>query len=261
MNMFTLFAGLLIGFLIILQIGARSAKSTGAHGESQGSTAVENAVFALVAFFIAFSFSSAQSRLERRTQLLIEEANAISTAYARVDLCATNEQSKLRSLYAGYVQLRIDGTRLLPDIAAAKGTWKQAEKVGDEIWNTSINTTISGQTERMLVVEATNEMLDAATRRSRSAEIHVPWLILGALVTMSALAALLAGRSFGSRSKFPGVNHWIMASTFALTLTILIDLDHPRLGFIKMEAGDAAMTSVNQAIREDISLAGDQVSN
>lgn len=261
MNMLTLFAGLFIGFLIILQIGARSAKSTSTHGESQGSTAVENAVFALVAFFIAFSFSSAQSRLERRTQLLIEEANALSTAYARIDLCEASAQSKLRSLYAEYVQLRVDGTRLLPDISAAKEKWRQAGKIGDEVWSLSLNSTTAGGPERMLVVQATNEMLDAGTRRSKNTEIHLPWLILAALVSMSALAALLAGRSFGSTSKYPDLNQWIMACTFALTLTILIDLDHPRLGFIKMEAGDAAMTSVNQAIREDISLARDQVSN
>ena len=100
----------------------------------------------------------------------------------------------------------------------------------------------------MLVVGATNEMLDAATRRSRNAEVHVPWLILAALVVMSALAALLAGRSFGSKSKHPDLLQWILACTFALTLSILTDLDHPRLGFIRMPAGDAAMTAVQQAI-------------
>jgi hypothetical protein len=220
----------------------------GPQPETRGSTTIESAVFAVVAFFIAFSFSSAQARLEGRTQLLIEEANSLSTAYLRLDLCAADDQPRLRSLYSKYVDLRIDGTRLLADTTAARERWREAELVGSEIWKLSINSTTAGGPERMLVVGATNEMLDAATRRSRNAEVHVPWLILAALVVMSALAALLAGRSFGSKSKHPDLHQWILACTFALTLTILMDLDHPRLGFIRMPTGDAAMTAVQQAI-------------
>lgn len=259
--MVTLFAGLLVGFLVILYIGARSSRRSGASDEARGSAPVESAVFALVAFFIAFSFSSAQSRLEKRTELLIEEANAISTAYARVDLCDATAQPHLRSLYDQYVQTRIEGTQLLPEMEAAKQKWNQAEKVGNEIWSSSISNTVEGHPERLLVVEATNEMLDAGNRRSKNAVIHVPWLILGALVSMSALAALLAGRSTGSHSRYPDLNQWILACTFALTLTILIDLDHPRMGFIRMEAGDAAMSKVQQAIREDLPLRDNQVAN
>jgi hypothetical protein len=245
---FQLFAGLLVGFLLVLRLGAMWGERKGPQPETRGSTTIESAVFALVAFFIAFSFSSAQTRLEGRTRLLIEEANSLSTAYLRLDLCNPDDQPRLRSLYAKYVALRIDGTRLLPDTNAAQQPWREAELVGNEIWKLSIKSTTAGGPERMLVVGATNEMLDAATRRSRNAEVHVPWLILAALVVMSALAALLAGRSFGSKSKYPDLHQWILAGTFALTLTILIDLDHPRLGFIRMPAGDAAMTAVQQAI-------------
>jgi hypothetical protein len=135
---------------------------------------------------------------------------------------------------------------------AAHEKWQQAEKIGSDVWKASVDSTAVGRSERMLVLQATNEMLDAATRRSRNAEIHLPWLILVALVVMSALAALLAGRSFDNSSKHQGLNQWILACTFALSLTILIDLDHPRLGLIRMQAGDEAMASVQETIARDL---------
>ncbi|MBS1706001.1 MAG: hypothetical protein JST40_09010 [Armatimonadetes bacterium] len=252
MDTLILFASLLLGFLIVLRIGAKWSRTAEAQLDDHGSKTVEGAVFALVAFFIAFSFSSAQSRLEHRTQLLIEESNAVSTAYARVDLCEPSSQANLRKLYAEYLRLRRDGTRLLPDIKAAKTIWGQAETVGTEIWKLSIASSPAGRPERTLILQATNEMLDAANRRSRNAEVHVPSIILGALVLMSALAALLAGRSFGSKSKFPDLHQWTLACTFALTLTILVDLDHPRLGSIRIEAGDEAMSAIQQTIERDV---------
>lgn len=252
MNTFFVFAGLLLGFLLCLRVGAKWTHRTSSEADERAAKTIEGAVFALVAFFIAFSFNSAQTRLENRTHLLIEESNAISTAYSRVDLCDAPAQPNLRALYGDYVRLRIEGTRLLPDMDAAQEKWQQAEKIGSDVWKTSVDSTAAGRSERMLVLQATNEMLDAATRRSRNAEIHLPWLILVALVVMSALAALLAGRSFDNSSKHQGLNQWILACTFALSLTILIDLDHPRLGLIRMQAGDEAMASVLETIDSDL---------
>ena len=93
---FLLFAGLLVGFLLVLRLGAMWGERKGPQPETRGSTTIESAVFALVAFFIAFSFSSAQTRLEGRTRLLIEEANSLSTAYLRLDLCNPDDQPRLK---------------------------------------------------------------------------------------------------------------------------------------------------------------------
>jgi len=130
MDTLAVFVGLLVGLLLALQVGARWAKLRASLPETKGESTIVNSVFAMVAFFIAFSFSSAQSRLEVRTQLVIEEANAISTAYSRVDLCDTPSQAKLRPLYRDYVRSRIEGTDLLPDSAAARVPWSKAEQIG-----------------------------------------------------------------------------------------------------------------------------------
>ena len=70
-------------------------------------------------------------------------------------------------------------------------------------------------------------------------------------MVLSGLAVLLAGRTLSVKSRLPDMHHWILATTFALTLTILFDLDHPRLGLIQMEAGDEAMLAVQKVVALD----------
>ena len=48
--------------------------------------AIEGAVFGLMGLLIAFTFSGAASRFEARRQLILQETNAIGTAYLSLDL-------------------------------------------------------------------------------------------------------------------------------------------------------------------------------
>jgi len=54
---------------------------------AEGIGAMEGAVFALLGL-LGFSYSGATSRLEARRNLIVQEANAIGTAYLRIDLAA-----------------------------------------------------------------------------------------------------------------------------------------------------------------------------
>jgi hypothetical protein len=47
-----------------------------------GLTTVEGAVFALIGLLLAFTISGALQRFDERRQLVIQEANAVSTAYS-----------------------------------------------------------------------------------------------------------------------------------------------------------------------------------
>ena len=50
-------------------------------GSIAGLGAIEGAVFGLMGLLIAFTFSGAASRFEARRQLILQETNAIGTAY------------------------------------------------------------------------------------------------------------------------------------------------------------------------------------
>ena len=69
-----------------------------------GLNAIEGAVFALMGLVLAFAISGALQRFDERKQLILQEANAISDAYDRLDLLGNPAgpelQSVLKDLFA-----------------------------------------------------------------------------------------------------------------------------------------------------------------
>src|SRR5687768_2351762 len=96
----------LVAFLALgRRIGlARIARSPALHDE--GSRGAEAFVFGLLGLIIAFTFAGALSRLEARRQLVVEEANAIGTAWLRLDLLAPEAIPPLHDLFRRYTDLR-----------------------------------------------------------------------------------------------------------------------------------------------------------
>jgi hypothetical protein len=114
--------GLFFGMLLLLEIGRRIGLrrlATDSEGARQGFGVVEGAVFGLMGLLIAFTFSGAASRFDTRRQLVVEEANAIGTAYLRLDLLPPSTQAALRENFRRYVDARLEVYRKLPDMVAA----------------------------------------------------------------------------------------------------------------------------------------------
>ena len=68
---------------------------------------MEAAVFALLGLLLGFSFAGGTSRLDARRQLIVQEANAIGTAYLRLNLLPSTEQPEMRRLFREYVDARL----------------------------------------------------------------------------------------------------------------------------------------------------------
>src|SRR6187455_2165271 len=89
-TIFTLMTvALFAAMLLCLEIGRRVGTARLARdpdGLTKGASAAEGAVFALLGLLLAFTFSGAASRFEDRRWFINDEANAIGTAYLRLDL-------------------------------------------------------------------------------------------------------------------------------------------------------------------------------
>src|SRR3954452_22459885 len=83
-------AGLLfVGMLVLMEAGRvvgsrRYARD--ADGSHAGVGVVEGSVFGLLGLLMAFTFSEAANRFADRKLLIVEEVNAIGTAWKRIDL-------------------------------------------------------------------------------------------------------------------------------------------------------------------------------
>ena len=249
-----LYAGILFfGMMMLLEIGRRIGLrklARDAEGARQGLTAVEGAVFGLLGLLIAFTFSGAASRFEARRQLVLEEANDIGTAYLRIDLLPAGTQPGLRELFRQYVDARLEAYQKLPDVAAFKIELERGTKLQDQIWTYAINASRdSGSTlAPILLLPAINAMIDITNTRKAAKQSHPPTIIFIMLAVLALATSLLAGFGMaGSKAR-----SWIHIVSFSAIITItafvIVDLEYPRLGLIRVDAADQMLIDVRQTM-------------
>ena len=116
-------AAFFVGSLFLLnygrQLGLRYLKQ---ETNMAGLTTVEGAVFALIGLLLAFTISGALQRFDDRRQLVIQEANAASTAHDRLALFEGDIGRDLQNKLKDYVQARIDLYRMPHDYSLLKRT-------------------------------------------------------------------------------------------------------------------------------------------
>lgn len=247
-------AGLLIGTLVLLEVGSRiGARRLAAdlEGARAGQGVVEAAIFALMGLLIAFTFSGAASRLDTRRLLVVEEANAVGTAYLRLDLLPGSAQPALRDLFRRYVDSRLEVYRRLPDASAALAELERSQSLQGEIWAGSVAACRADEKAPtcMLLLPAVNEMIDVTTRRTTALRTHPPTIIFGMLWGLILASALIAGYAMaGGKSR-----SWVHAAVFALVLSgtayVIWDLEYPRRGFIRVDAADQLLRDVRNGMK------------
>jgi hypothetical protein len=245
-----MFAGIIALFEVGRRIGL-SRLAADPEGAQKGVGAVEGSVFALVGLLIAFTFSGAASRFDTRRELIIEETNSIGTAWLRLDLLPTNDQAALRDLFRQYLDSRLDVYRKLPDIAASEIELVRVAQLQRQIWQLAVSSTRSANSPPLttLLMPALNDMFDIATTRVEASRMHPPLTIFFMLVGLVFAAATLVGYAMaGGRGR-----NWLHIVGFATVTTlavyVIIDLEYPRFGFIRVDAADQMMMDLRDTMR------------
>ena len=241
------FAGIIGGFEVGYRLGRRSPESL-AH---EGIGAIEAALFGLLGLLLAFSFAGGTSRLDTRRQLIVEEANAIGTAYLRLDMLAVADQAEMRRLFREYLDTRLRVYQKLPDLPAAEQEMEHAAGIQQRIWSRAVG---AGQTDSRLataivLLPAINQMIDVTTSRSVALQTHLPSLILNLLIAVAFLSALLAGYAMAKRRSRSWLHIVIYALAITVTTYVVIDLDDHRSGLIRLDAADNALARLRDSIQ------------
>lgn len=245
-------ASLFAALLLMQELGRRLSRrrlDRDASGEAGGNGVVEGVVFALLGLLIAFTFSGAATRFDDRRQLIVSEVNSIGTAYLRIDLLSEASQPALRERFRQYLDARLAAYRALPDLRAARLELARANGLQTEIWQLALQSAAGSQPATMLLLPALNEMFDIATTRTAVSNIHPPMVILVFLIAVALLGAMLAGFSGAAAPR----RSWVHSVAFAATLTgaiyVIVDLEYPRAGLIRVDAFDAALIELRQGMK------------
>jgi hypothetical protein len=238
------------GILGFLALGRRAGQRAMArHGETNVPSvgSLETAVFALLGLLIAFTFSGALTRFDVRRAQAVDEANAIGTAYLRIDLLPPSAQSKLREMFRHYVDARIATYRKLPDLQAAEQELARSQALQTDIWAQAVAALAmpeSRSSAELLVMPALNQMFDITSVRVAATQMHPPTIIYVMLVGLALASALLAGYQSAGERRHDLLHRIGFAGIVAFTIYVIVDMEYPRLGLIRLDAIDQVLVNV-----------------
>lgn len=200
-----------------------------------------NQIAVLLSLLIGFTMSMALSRFDQRKELVIEEANAIGTAYLRAGMQAEPIRSAAPGLFRDYVDARLAIFGTASDIDDQSPAVKRARQIQDELWRQA--TVAAQQTPTPitgLYVSALNDVIDIDAKRVAARRNRVPQDIWALMTVLAILTSLIIG--YGQRHR-AALATFIPVLTVAISMSLIADLDSPVNGLIQVSQQSMQMLS------------------
>ena len=245
--------GLFAGIILVLELGRRVGALQRVRimeGGASGVGAVEAAIFGLLGLLIAFTFQGASARFDGRREQIVQEANHIGTAWLRIDLLPASAQPGMRELFRQYLDSRLETYRKIPDMVAVKAELGRTTRLQGEIWKVAI----AGQKESGPIIvtgllPVLNEMFDIVTTRTMAAKTHPPSIVFYMLALMACAAAFMAGHGMSGSKTRSWVHSVGFAASLAVTVFVIMDMEYPRRGLIRVDSFDQLLTDLRRSMK------------
>lgn len=188
------------------------------------------AMIGVMALLLAFCFSMALDRYEERRHLVIQEANAIGTAYLRTQLLDEPHRARLSQLLVDYTDNRIKLATASPDNLASD--MKRNDRLLTEIWAAVVAARESALRHGIStpLLMTFNEVIDLDTERKVSRTMRVPTPVLLLLYLYLTLVAAVLGYVLKEqRIRLCGAFFVLLT----IYVTVIADLNRPTSGTIQ----------------------------
>lgn len=230
----------IVAFIVLLlahESGFRLGRARydgGRHQESEGAVGgMVAAELGLLAFLLVFTYGIATSRFDSRRHALLDESNAIGTAYLRAAMLPEPEGETVRRHLREYVDVRIAATQG----ASMEEAIRRSEELHALLWAEAV--TATGTDARSipigLFVSSLNDVIDLHVKRvTAGLRSRIPttvWCVLFAVATLSFAAIGYQGGLMGRR-RSPAV--FVVALTFVVVIWLAADLDRPGRGLLRV---------------------------
>lgn len=205
---------------------------------------IQGALLTLFGLLLGFMFSMGVGRYELRKQLIVDEANAISTTWLRTATLPEPTRTEQRQLLRQYVPLRIEFLESGTDIQRMHASLDRADAVQQRLW-ASVSQYADDHRDPItsLYLTALNQTTDLFESRTAAFENRIPSIAWAMLVFIGLAATTTVGLTAVSHSR---ALRLMLPLVFALALLLTFDLDSPRHGLI--HTGQASMERVAHQI-------------
>src|SRR3974377_781651 len=229
------FALMLIASEAGFRLGRRSTEQGIKDTKSQHLT-VEAGILGVLGLLLGFTMSMALTRFEVRKQLVLEEAQAIGAAYLFTQLLPVEEGKEIADLLVAYTRTRIRGEDehdVYEQITAAR---QESSRLQEAFWRRAV---AYGQKEPNVVrtgllLQSLKEVIQLDAARWTAFQDHVPPMVIYTITCAGLLALMIAVYPFGLSGLRQPFSICLMALAITLVLAIIVDVDRPREGLIRV---------------------------
>jgi hypothetical protein len=190
------------------------------------------ASLSLLALLVAFSFGMAVDRYNTRRDLVLQEANAIASAYRHIEAFDGPARALIRRDLLDYLAAReaFSRARELSDLRSAEAGSETAQR---RLWSDIVQALGVSQPSARNSLEAADRMFEVASSRRAALEAVVPASVLFGMLLYAAIAAVLMGYSHPIDRRFliPSSVQFVL---LAIALALIVDLDRPRTGYVQV---------------------------
>lgn len=211
---------------------------------------IQGVIFALLGLLLAFTFTGAINKFDQRRTLIIDEANAISTLSLRLDLLPLNSQSRVKQELRNYASLRIKTYQAFPNVDTARVYLSQSLAAQNQLWKDSLTGCTQSQSSYacMLIVPSLNSVFDIANTRTTLTQMHPPFIIFILLIIATLASAFFVGFEVSESNRISSIHIFIFSLIMTIIIFSIIDMEYPRLGFIRVDAFDNALVESQKNI-------------
>lgn len=240
---------LFAAMLACVWAGRRAGQRPGAHAQVSGP--LDTAVFGLFGLLVAFTFSGASARFDARRALVVREANAMGTTWLRLDLLPEATQPEVRDLLRRYGEARLAVTSGVSDGPATAAARDRVRALQGELWTAATTAARQGGSPAILslLTPPLNELFDIAATRAASDLIHPPQVVYLLLFGLALAASWLAGLATAQSPGFDWTRAVVFAGMVAAAVYVILDLEYPRLGLIRVDAIDQVLAGALESMR------------
>lgn len=234
-------------FVIVLTVAMEGAflfgKSRAGTTEDKSAghiAALAGTQIGFLALLIGFTFSMSLSRYNERKDILQREINDIGTCYFRADLLPETYSAEAKKLLKEYAALRAENFSDLRDLAAEKQYTARTDKVQNALWDNAMRAVrdpakLDAPITALYVNTLNSVISDRSERMYSLVSNHVPAAIIWLLLAIAVLAVGLSGYSSGLHLRRSPVVRFVLIVSASLAIAMIIDLDHPRRGLIRID--------------------------
>ena len=166
---------------------------------------------------------------------MVDEANAIGTAYLRAQMLPAPLRDETRALLRDYVDVRVEAghVSIIHDDEWAS-LMARAGSLQNALWDgarraaeANPNPVPSG-----MFVQAINDLIDSFGRRDAAINRHVPEVVLLLLIGTFLITSAIVGFSAGVVGRRPPLVSFAMVVLIVVLVFVILDLDRPIRGMI-----------------------------